>query len=322
MMRPCLFLAAIVLGAAQTPAPVPGKSLFPGMPPVDKAFCAIHSVTVADDLMNSIIYIWQGVLRCGEGHNKAECSVDVSYAIQAVTLMINTINKAVNGCGQIMDNRAQCGIAIGEVTASMAGVAGASSAIAEDCPEKHLGEPVHGLGEALSGTSGHFSHNLATCIIDSKRLFFMVIRASAQIADASEQCKTPGDKDCADAVIKTTIAVAAMGEMIAGVVGTCTKPDNQQAKCAAGVLGLLRNLVHMSNAGKALDGACEATAAERLFLENGGSQAQAQAPTKDNLPTFALAMLLPITAVMSFVAGRRMAKSQRTPTYDAEAGEE
>jgi len=322
-MHSCLAFCLILLSAGQTPAPVivgPG-----GVDQHLQVHCAINSILVADELMNSIIFIWQGVNRCGKGHKAAECSVDISNAIQSVTGMINVILKAVATCGDSFNLKVACGAAVTQVTGSMAGVAATASGIAEHCPKTSI-KPIPGLVQQSTGVGGAtFDHGLAYCIVDSKNLVKSVLRLSVRIADASEMCKgaNAGGNTCGLFGITAGIlgvlgAVGEMGEFIAGVVGHCSKPENQPAACASEVLGLLRNLAELSQAGTIMGNVCELSADERLYLDNARGGVEAPDNTNSNLPTSALVALLPMTAVLSFVAGRRIAKFHRAPAADPE----
>merc|ERR1719401_1326826 len=137
--------------------------------------------------MNSIIFIWQGVLRCGKD-KATECSVAVSNAIQAVNGMVSVILKAVANCGDVINQGAECGAAVTEMTGSMAGVAATSSGIAEHCPKTSV-KPIPGLvQQAQNPGNPPFSHALAYCIVDSKNLIKAVMRVSVRIADAANLC--------------------------------------------------------------------------------------------------------------------------------------
>jgi len=323
-MRTCLVLGGIFFAAEQTPAPFPVAPVAPGLPVApdqhQAAHCAINGVAIADELMNSIVFIWQGVLRCGkDGHDAAECSVDVSNAIQSVNAMINVILKTVDNCGGAFNLKEKCGMAVGELTAAMAGVAATSSGIAEHCPKTAM-EPVPGLSDGLNG--GEFNHALAYCIIDAKGLIKAVLKVSVRIADASEDCKIADASQlsqCTAGILGVLDSVALMGEYIAGVVGHCSKPNiNQKAACASEILGLIRNLNTLGFAGAKMAGTCGLNADQRLFLDNAKKGIETPDTTNSNLPTFALAALLPIAGLMSFVAGRRMSAFRQTRTFDTE----
>merc|ERR1719215_1642753 len=242
--------------------------------------------------------------------------------LQSVNGMVSVILKAVANCGDAINQGAECGTAVTEMTGSMAGVAATSSGIAEHCPKTSV-KPIPGLvQQAANPGNPPFSHALAYCIVDSKNLIKAVLRVSVRIADASEQC-APENSDpeglrCGAGVLNVLAAVGDMGEFIAGVVGHCSKPENQPAACASEVLGLLRNLVELSFAGTKISKACTLNPAQQLYLDNAKEGVKTPTTTSNNLPSFALAALLPMTAVVSFVAGRRMAKFRQAPAADDE----
>jgi len=270
--------------------------------------------------MNSIVFIWQGVIRCGKpGHDAAECSVDVSNAIQSVNGMINVILKTVNDCGAAFNPKQVCLASVGEVTAAMAGIAATSSGIAEECPKTAM-KPLPAIVTGLDG--GKFNHALAYCIVDAKALVKATLKMSVRIVDASEVCKG-NFIDCTSGILGVLDAVAQMGEFIAGVVGYCTQPDiNQPAACASQVLGLIRNLNSLGYTGTEMAKACSLSSAERLYLDNARNGVQTPGTKDSNSPMLALAALLPVTGILSFVAGRRMAAFQQMRTFDAEMAAE
>jgi len=316
MMRACLVLGGIFLASGQTPD---GSWQAAGAEHREE-HCSINGIQIADELMNSIVFIWQGVLRCGKpGHDAAECSVDVSNAIQSVSGMINVILKTVNNCGAAFNPREICLASVTELTAAMAGVAATSSGIAEECPKTSM-KPLPALANGLDG--GKFNHALAYCMIDAKGLIKAVLKMSVRIADASELCK-PGaaysEESCTTGILGVLDAVGQMGQFIAGVVGYCSEPNmNQPAVCASQVLGLIRNLQTLSFTGNKMSEACSLSSAERLYLDNTQKGVKTPDTTASNSPTFALAALLPVTGIMSFVAGRRMAAFRQTQPFDSE----
>jgi len=279
------------------------------------AICAWHGVAVADQLTNAIIYIWQGVKRCGQGHKASECSVDISYAIEAVQNTVDSILAGVSSCDGILTRDEACRLAWSQTVASMAGVAGSSSEIADKCPKNSF------KTETPASKSKPFPHGLGMCIIDAKDLFWAVFRAGVWSADASDVCSHGESEACTDAILRATVGFASMGEFIAGIVGYCTAPTDQMvnhyaAQCSNAVLALIHKLNKLSAAGTAVHNNCDVGEAARLYLQNGGHKGLKN--SQSNIPTLALA-LLPITAVMSFVLGRRMSQARQPDlTRDAE----
>ena len=77
---------------------------------------------------------------------------------------------------------------------------------------------------------------------------------------------------------------------------------------------------HVDNVGRAstaMSKACKVEGAQRLYLEDDEASTSPAASTGS--VTLALAALLPITAVLSFVGGTRLAKARAQPARDCES---
>ena len=107
---------------------------------------------------------------------------------------------------------------------------------------------------------------------------------------------------------------------MAGSVAHCESAiagkENSKAECASTVQGMVSNLMNVADVGMKVHKACGLSDAERLYLENGADKATS---SSSSMP-MALAALLPISAVLSFVAGSRFAKarSQNARSPDCE----
>merc|ERR1719316_1258095 len=102
-----------------------------------------------------MVYIFASIDRCsssgGDDSNQIRCSLDVASAIESANKMVNIIVKAVDQCGEITTEKPQCGIAIGELTRSMAALSAASSGIVAKCPnELNKGQPLDTLGSTMA----------------------------------------------------------------------------------------------------------------------------------------------------------------------------
>merc|ERR1719158_1191889 len=62
--------------------------------------------------------------------------MDVSAAIEAVNAMLNVILKAVENCGGFEGQHEKCGLAVGVLTRSFAGLAAASAGVTAKCQFK------------------------------------------------------------------------------------------------------------------------------------------------------------------------------------------
>merc|ERR1719326_940662 len=104
--------------------------------------CALNGARAVDDLLDSATYIWASVQRCQKpgaaapnNHgNQILCAMDVSSAIEAVNAMVNVILKGVEKCGDLEGKNAKCGLAVGVLTKTFAGVAASSAGVTAKCP--------------------------------------------------------------------------------------------------------------------------------------------------------------------------------------------
>merc|ERR1719181_2121694 len=81
------------------------------------------------------------IVRCdkadsAEDPHKIRCALDISSAIESVNGLVNVILKAVDKCGDLKTENHKCGLAVGVLTESYAGLAAASSGIVAKCPNK------------------------------------------------------------------------------------------------------------------------------------------------------------------------------------------
>merc|ERR1719460_3244014 len=102
--------------------------------------CALNGARAVDDMLDSAVYIMASVVRCDKS-NGAEadairCALDISSAIESVNGMVNVILKAVNACGDLNTANKDCGLAVGVLTESWAGISSASAGIVAKCPNK------------------------------------------------------------------------------------------------------------------------------------------------------------------------------------------
>jgi len=118
--------------------------------------------------------------------------------------------------------------------------------------------------------------------------------------------------------LKLVEVLAQLGSFLAGSVAHCesalANKEDSKAECASTVQGMVANLMNVADVGMTVHAACSSDA--RLYLENGAEKATS---SSSSMP-LALAALLPISAVLSFVAGSRFAKarSQNARSADCE----
>lgn len=304
MIRAAVFLTAASLAAAGTTT------------------CALNGARAVDDLLDSATYIWATVQRCGKdpSENAILCSMDVASSIESINAMVNVILKGINQCGELEGENVECGLSVGTLTKTFAGVAAASSGLTAKCPNALNGgkgltflvskpkvNDPQGTGALASAAQ---EASFARCIVDVGDLTKTIFKAAHRIVTVKDSCDGESKEHCAHNSLKIVAAFAAMGEYLAGAVGRCA-PDNvadekmkRDTECTDKVMELVGELDRMSAAGLAMGKKCE-IGASRLFELEHGEQTSKGSPI-----TFALMAFLPLTAVFGFAIGKRFGKSQ------------
>jgi len=295
------------------------------------ANCALNGARAVDDMLDSAVYIMASIVRC---HDKdtIRCELDVASAIESVNAMVNVIVKAVDDCGGLdNDPHHECGLAVGVLTRSMAGLAAASGGIVAKCPNKlNGGHPLETVGGVMEDASTYggkrafktagFSPGFGQCVIDIKDTVKSLFKAIKRIMTIKENCEDPQSMHCAHNSIKIVDAFTGLAEYISGAIGKCSGNSKHQdnAVCAQMSIRLFHAIGNVDRAGTAMAHDCKISEAERLYLENEDEAPVAPASDSSSV-TLALAALLPITAVLSFVGGKRLAKARAQQTMDGEA---
>merc|ERR1712072_1032526 len=104
-----------------------------------------------------------------------------------------------------------------------------------------------------------------------------------------------------------------MGEQV--VAGA--KKTVVDALCAQMSLRLMHHVQNVGRASVNMAKHCEISAFERKYLEDEDDE-DVTSVTSSNSGTLALAALLPITAVLSFVVGKRVSKSRSQPAVEGQ----
>jgi len=306
--------------------------------------CALDGARAVDDLLDSATYIWASVQRCGGNaaqKNTILCTLDISSAIESVNAMVNVILKAVEKCGHMEAEGHKCGLAVGVLTRSFAGLAAGSAGITAKCPNAlNNNNPLVPLVNFVTTAQGNSAlanaqqlangdaatkqASFAQCLVDVKDLTKSLFKAIKRIMTIKESC-ADGAHHCAHNSLKLTASLAAMGEFLAGTVGRCSantvgnKKLIVESECAEKSMQLIRHVSNMGRASVAMMEQCNVGAARLYQLEN-GDIAETQ---NSSFVTLALAALLPLTAVLSFVGGSRFAKSRaQAQNFDSLAVEE
>jgi len=321
-MRTLLLLTALQFGQAQQLLP-------PTTKPDNQLVCSLQGAESADNLLDSILFIWAAVERCGDtklvvdgsgakmkGGTPTLCAVDVSAAIKSVNAMINFILKAVQTCtGALQQRHAKCLMGVGRLTEIFAGLSEKSAGIVAHCPGPNRSPLIENHPTWLSHADRNkglmrFPHKFAHCIVDVKTLLKSVLKATMHIISLKDNCQdNPQGRQCSHNILQVIGSFTEAGEYISGAIGHCGMPTNHDAVCGSDILGLLHELARLGDAGTLMSKDCALTDSERLFLESGKDEIPQAAP--GNFMNFALLVFIPFVAVLSFVAGRRMAKGGR-----------
>jgi len=295
----------------------------------DTATCALNGAEAVDEMLDSAVYIMASMTRCGEkasNTNTVACAMDVSAAIESVNGMINVIMKAVGNCGALKDDHYKCGLAVGVLTRSFAGLASASAGIVAKCPigNKLGGGNVNTVAQGMEDAAKYGGNHpekvagipagMGECIINVKDTMKALFKAIKRIMTLKDNCEDAASKHCTHNTIKVVSSFTALGEYLAGAIGKCDAKTHSNALCAQMSLRLVRQVENVGRASVAMTKDCDIGGAERLYLED----AEASTPASDNKATMALAALLPLTALVAFVGGSRLAKARAQVTSDSE----
>jgi len=266
--------------------------------------CLVDSAEAVSDLMDSSMFIWASVARCGKGGELVKCEISVASAIESLNAMVNVILKALNTCDDLNINNKQCSMSAGVLTKATAGLTAATGGIVQKCftPQKHA--------------EANWAHaEPAMCVLDVKntaKSLFKVIRSFMKL---NSNCDgNAASRPCISNALSIVGAFAGMGEFLAGALGQCSTNGMKGARCAQESERLVHHLTKVAEAGVDMSKSCgEAEAGEaetalqdiniddvgRLYAT--GAKSQASVGVSANL---LLAAFLPVTAIASFVGGR------------------
>jgi len=283
----------------------------------DQAECALDGLGAVDEALDAAIYVWASTKRCVQPHAITRCEVDVTSAIESVNGMINVILKAVDKCGGLKTKHASCGMAVGVLTESAAGLAAASGGIMSECVWADHSGVRSGLREAAEFGDNRFGR-LGRCAVDVKHSLKAIFKTIKILMTVKNEHKST--KKGARNALKIVAAFAGLGEYLAGIVGHCTHVSEGKALCAAQSARLVKQLTNIGNGGQGLAKHCHLSPSRLYELENEDDETEMPESASGNSVTIALAAMLPLAAVFGFVGGSRLSKvrSQRS-THDSES---
>merc|ERR1719453_380797 len=312
-------------------------ALLIGNASADMAYCALDGARAVDDLIDSATYIMASITRCRDVGNVSDkesdsirCALDISSTIEAVNKAVNVILKAVASCGGLQGESPKCGMAVGELTRSMAGLSAASAGIIANCPNSlNNNTPLdtwgHSLAEgtrysSLTGINannsftnyGGFSNHFGQCLIDVKDTVKSLFKATARILTVTDNCADIHSPQCNKNVAKIVAAFSDMGSYLAGSVGKCSNDTktNVEAECAQYSLKLADALADVDRSASGMQMGCGLYSNPRLYASLEEDDDIAAPASGNGAMTFSLAAVLPLTAVVGFVGGKRLAKAR------------
>jgi len=292
MVRGILSIALVCLATASDVAPR----------------CVLDSSDAVADGIKSALYIWASTKRCnGPVLDQApvQCEQDLSSSIESVTHLANSIAGMVSSCGGIKEASAQCALDANRLVSATAGLAAAGGRIADDCANIVPAQFDKDVREERETRIGK-------CTVDAGESMNSIFVASNTLQAITHKC-TKGEA-CTVEALDLVDVLASFGSYIAEAVEDCSayphKEGNADAKCAAGISASVAQLTSLAKIGLEMKSSC-AKSSSRLYSNING---QAAIATTSPL-TLALAAFLPITTVVSFLAGSRFAKNrQQTQT--------
>jgi len=288
--------------------------------------CGLNSVEVVDELLNSAVYIWAAVERCEHSDEGVRCVVNVASATESINGMINVIVKALEHCGHLKTTHALCGAAVGRLTESVAGLTAASGGIVAVCPNALEPKHLHTVGQSLHAGGKYGHERFGECVVDIKSAMSSLVKAIKRMMTITEHCEDRSSEHCAHNSLKIVDAFASLAEMIASSIHHCTvckpldaacKKMQEDAECAAESTRLVDELDNVGRAAVAMEAECEIGTSERLYLDDEDESIPNGSSKSSSTVTLALVALLPITAVLAFSGGSRIARARSVTAVGA-----
>jgi len=285
-----------------------------------KGDCTLDSTSAVAHGINSALYVWAATKRCtGDALAEAgvKCEQDVTGAIEEVVGMAKDIAGMVASCDDIRNDNHKCAMLVTDLVSKTAGLAHDGGALADKC-DKDLVPKELDNGVLDKKTS------LGSCTVNSGSAMNSLFKAYNGINGAKKNCAKDG-RSCTTSSLNLLSVISNMGKYLSKAVSNCKAYEGSQEKpkrsddtysedCAASVLGSIADLSGVAQIGLQLKDACFVSDA-RLFIENGSTEVAE--PAGSNFMVFGLAAMVPMTAVLSFLAGNRFAKARRqTRVYD------
>jgi len=211
----------------------------------------------------------------------------------------------VESCNGVKDANGDCAIAADLLVSDVAGLTASAATITDKCGD--VANPKWN-GDVLG-----LKNDLGKCVGDASGTFNGIFAVSNTFERLKANC---ADGKCPITTEDAVDVLASLGASIAAAVGDCNhaignKYDDSTSDCAGAILSGISKVTNAAKQGAAMKKSCAAPG--RLY-----SQA---APVQSSTPALtALLVALPVTAVLSFAVGRRVAKKQQAEESHLELG--
>merc|ERR1719158_2102518 len=147
--------------------------------------------------------------------------MDVASAIEAMNAMVNVVLKGVEECGSLDATDAKCGLSVGVLTKTFAGVAASSSGVTAKCPNALNGnkgltflvnDPNVNEGQSALASAAQQA-SFAQCLVNVKDVTVNLFKATKRLTTVKENCDGEHAKHCAHNSLKIVASFAAMVSM-------------------------------------------------------------------------------------------------------------
>jgi len=263
---------------------------------VDTLTCAIEGSGAIESTIAAAVYMWASTQRCAKtnsGFDAIKCEIDIASALKAATDMINIIVGAVSHCDGAVTENAACGTAVGTLTSAAAGLAAGGGDLAHWLAHNSAGGNI--VVDATTTKTGK-------CVVNVGGAAHGLFGAAAGIKLASKGCDGDSEEGCATDVLNVMSIMANMGSAVAHITDQCTTEGNVEGDMTGDILGLVGALDLVAAAGIAIEKSCKVSDSRLFAVE----MDKYKEPSTNNSMNLALAALVPIAAVLSFVGGRRI----------------
>jgi hypothetical protein len=298
-MKAVLFLAAVLTAS--------------GLSQVEEATCALDGAKAASEISDVIVYLWAATQRCNtpKGNQRApKCVVDIAAAIEAVNNMVMIIVKAVNDCTKLSTENYGCGMAVGGLTGTSAGLAKAGAEILHYCPQTGFPtsqEPTpEGIDEGGLTTVGK-------CVVNVKAATEGLFKATLEASKIHGSCEG-NSVQCSRDALHLVAAVGDMGASIGAGITHCEaasgRPGNAAAACGAAIIEAVAAITKVTDAAVGIHQQCIVTQSRLFELDDAEEQSKNRL-----MPTLAVAAMVPVLLAVGFVAGSQFRSSAAGQGY-------